>query len=52
MTVYGIKNCDSVRKTLKFLKDNEIEFDFVDFKKEQVDDQKIKQWATKNQSAH
>ena len=32
--VYGIKTCDSVRKALKFFKDNEIEVDFFDFKKE------------------
>ena len=47
MTVYGIKNCDSVRKALKFFKANEIEFDFVDFKKEQVGEEKIKAWAAK-----
>ena len=47
MTVYGIKNCNSVRKALKFFKDNKIEFDFVDFKKEQVTKEKIKQWAAK-----
>ena len=48
MTVYGIKNCNSLRKALKFFKDNEIEFDFVDFKKEQVAKKKIKQWVAKN----
>ena len=47
MTVYGIKNCNSVRKALKFFKDNDIEFDFVDFKKEKVAKEKIEQWATK-----
>ncbi len=31
--LYGIKNCDTVKKTLKALNDNDIEFDFIDFKK-------------------
>ena len=52
MTVYEIKNCNSLRKALKFFKDNEIKFNFVDFKKEQVVKEKIKRWATKNQSAY
>jgi len=44
MTIYGIKTCDSVRKAIKFLKSNKIEFEFFDYKKEQVDEAKIKEW--------
>ncbi|MCO4756142.1 MAG: arsenate reductase, partial [Bacteriovoracaceae bacterium] len=33
MKVYGIKNCDTVKKALKFLNENELEYEFVDFKK-------------------
>ena len=32
--VYCIKNCDKIRKTLKWLKDNEIEHHLYDLKKE------------------
>lgn len=32
--VYGIKNCNKVRDTFKWLKENEVEYEFVDFKKE------------------
>lgn len=32
--VYGIKNCDKIRKTKKWLTENEIEFEFFDLKKE------------------
>jgi len=45
--VYGIKTCGSVKKALKFLKDNGIEFEFVDFKKEPVECEKIDEWISK-----
>ena len=32
MIVYGIKNCDSVKKAIKYLNDKNIEFEFFDFK--------------------
>lgn len=44
MKIYGIKTCDSVRKALKFFKDKEIEFEFVDFKKDPVGGDKINSW--------
>jgi len=33
-TIYGIKNCDTVKKSLKWLEKNNIEFNFHDFKKD------------------
>jgi len=33
MKVYGIRNCDTVKKALKKLDASGIEYDFVDFKK-------------------
>jgi len=47
MTLYGIKTCDSVRKALRFIKSHELAFDFVDYKKEQVGEAKIRQWLEK-----
>ena len=44
--VYGIKTCGSVKKALKFFKDNSIEIEFHDFKKESVDCQKIDFWIS------
>lgn len=32
-TLFGIPNCDTVRKARKWLDANEVAFDFVDFKK-------------------
>lgn len=45
--VYGIKTCGSVRNALKFFKDNNIEVDFFDFKKESPSADKVKTWTTK-----
>ena len=42
--IYGIKNCDSVRKAIKFLKSHEIDFEFIDFREMPVDGKKIRQW--------
>ena len=44
VTVYGIKNCDSVKKALAFFKKHEIEYNFIDFKSTPVDCATIKNW--------
>ncbi len=33
LKIYGIKNCDSVKKALDFLSENKINYDFHDYKK-------------------
>jgi Spx/MgsR family transcriptional regulator len=43
--VYGIKNCDSVKKAIKFLKDHDLEFTLQDFKTDPVTQDKIEQWT-------
>ena len=30
--VYGIKNCDTVKKALKYLSSNDISYEFIDFR--------------------
>ncbi|QKF83174.1 arsenate reductase family protein [Halarcobacter ebronensis] len=45
LRIYGIKNCDSVKKALKFFKDNNIETELFDFKKQNPPCDKIKLWA-------
>ncbi len=32
--LYGIKNCDTVKKSIKWLEQNKVEFTFHDFKKD------------------
>ena len=44
LQVYGIKNCNTVKKALTWLEDNQIAFQFHDFKKEGVSDEKLKAW--------
>ncbi len=43
-TLYGIPNCDTVRKSRQWMDDNDHEYDFHDFKKDGVDDTLIRQW--------
>ena len=47
MKVYGIKTCGSVKKAIKFFKDNGIEYEFIDFKKTPVMCEKINEWLKK-----
>jgi len=44
MTIYGIKTCSTVGKARKFFKEHEIDYDMVDYKVDQVDKEKIKEW--------
>ncbi len=47
MTIYGIKTCGSVRKAIKFCNENNLEFNFHDIRKEPLEDEKIKYFASK-----
>ena len=47
LQLYGIPNCDSVQKAMKFLRTNTIPFRFHDFKKEQLTKEKIGEWCEK-----
>ena len=44
LKVYGIKNCDSVKKALKFLKQHNISYEFIDFKEVKVKKETIEEW--------
>lgn len=44
MKVYGIKNCDTIKKTLDWLKKNKLEFEFHDYKKEGITTEKLNSW--------
>ena len=47
VTVYGIKNCSSVQKAVRFCKNNNIEYKLVDFREEPLDKSKIRYFASK-----
>jgi len=44
MIIYGIPTCGSVRNARKFFKDNEIDVEFVDFKKTSVECDRVDTW--------
>jgi arsenate reductase len=43
--VYGIKNCDTMKKAFAWLKANGIAYDFHDYKKAGVPADRLKAWA-------
>jgi arsenate reductase (glutaredoxin) len=44
-TIYGIKNCQTVQKALKFLDQNKIEYTFHDYKKQGIDKEHLESWC-------
>ncbi|MEA3405196.1 MAG: arsenate reductase [Pseudomonadota bacterium] len=44
MKMYGIPNCDTVRKARKFLESNGVEYEFHDFKKQGITLETIETW--------
>ena len=44
LKVYGIKNCDSVRKAIKFLKSHGLSYEFVDFRETPVTEEVVDAW--------
>lgn len=42
--LYGIKNCDTVKKAMTFLEKNNVDFEFVDFKKNPPGRSDIEKW--------
>lgn len=43
--VYGIPNCDTVKKAIDFLKKNKIDFEFHNYKKDSITAAKLKEWC-------
>ncbi len=44
-TLYGIPNCDTVKKTKKALEARGVEFEFIDFKKAPPTKELLKRWG-------
>jgi arsenate reductase len=44
MILYGIPNCNTVKKAQDWLKAHQIDFEFHDFKKKGVTEEKLKEW--------
>ena len=46
MKLYGIPNCNTVKKARDWLDANNITYEFHDFKKQGIDEATIQQWLT------
>jgi arsenate reductase (glutaredoxin) len=44
-TIYGIKNCQTVQKALKFLDEYQIQYEFWDYKKQGIDKEHLEKWC-------
>ena len=47
MKIYGIKNCDTMKKVFTWLNNKGIEYTFFDYKKETLTEDQFKFWLTK-----
>lgn len=45
LRLYGISNCDTVRKAKKWLTNANIDFDFIDFRKQGIKREELIQWV-------
>jgi len=45
MILYGIKNCNTVKSAVDWLKKNELEFEFHDYKKSGITASKLADWS-------
>jgi len=45
LKVFGIPNCDQVKKSQKWLKDRGIEFEFHDYKKQGITKKQLSEWC-------
>ncbi|MBL4867905.1 MAG: ArsC family reductase, partial [Pseudomonadales bacterium] len=44
-TLYGIKNCDTIKKSRRWLEQNNIEYQFHDYRKDGISADQLKQWC-------
>lgn len=45
VVIYGIPNCDSIKKTIDWLNENQIIFSFHNYKKSGIEKTTIKKWC-------
>ena len=45
MTLYGIKNCNTVKSAMDWLKNKKVEFEFHDYKSKGITEAKLKEWS-------
>jgi arsenate reductase (glutaredoxin) len=45
--VYGIRNCDTMKKAFAWLEQRKVDYEFHDYKKEGIAAPKLKEWAAR-----
>lgn len=45
ITLYGIKNCDTVKKSMQWFKNRNIAVEFHDYKTKGISEEKLKAWS-------
>lgn len=45
ITMYGIPNCDTIKKARKWLDENDVEYTFHNYKKDGVPEKELKSWV-------
>lgn len=43
--IYGIPNCNTVKKALQWLNEHQVSYQFHDYKKQGITEEKLKNWA-------
>jgi arsenate reductase len=46
--VYGIRNCDTMKKAFAWLEEHKVDYDFHDYKKEGISAGKLQAWAARD----
>ena len=44
--IYGIKNCQTMKKAMTWLEDKQINFEFHDYKKQGIDESTLNDWLS------
>jgi arsenate reductase-like glutaredoxin family protein len=48
VSIYGIKNCSTMKKAFDWLAANDIAFSFHDYRKIGIDTETLERWATRS----
>ncbi len=46
--MYGIKNCDTIKKARKWLEENHIEYEFHDYREQGVNPVQLRNWVSQH----
>lgn len=48
ITIYGIKNCNTMKKAFTYLDEHEVTYQFHDYKKQGIDQAHLQAWCTEH----